>query len=125
MTRYAIIKKRVNTLKVILRLKRRSFLLFMPIYYQQDEMLKKLTAKSNGGEILKRLSDARVAVYGNGRASGELAYLKGQNTDAVSVNTHLPDAWDTFAGARGVTGTNTYQETHRKKQAFFRTQSYP
>lgn len=97
----------------------------MPIFYSIDEQIKKLTAKSNGGETLKRLSDARTTVYGNGRASDELTYLKGQNTDAVSVNTHLPDAWDRFAGARGVTGTNTYQETHRKKQAFFRTQSYP
>lgn len=86
-------------------------------------MLKKLSAKSNGGETLKRLSDARVTVYSGGRNFDELTYLKGQNADASGVNTHLPDAWDTFAGAQGV--TTNYQETHRKKQIFFRTQNYP
>lgn len=97
----------------------------MPIFYAMDEQIKKLTAKSNGGETLKRLSDARTTVYGGGRDSNELTYLRNQNTDAITVNTHKPDAWDTFGGAQGVTGTNTYQETHRKKQAFFRTQNYP
>lgn len=97
----------------------------MAIFYSTDEAIKKLTAKNNAGPDLKRISDCRVAVYGGGRASDELVYLRAQNADASGVNTHQPDAWDTFAGVRGVTGTNSYQETHRKKSLFFRTQAYP
>lgn len=87
-----------------------------------DEMLKKLSAKQNGGETLKRLSDARTAVYGGGRDSNELTYLRAQNTDAATVNTHLPDAWNTFAGAQGVTDET---RPDQKKRVFFRTQNYP
>lgn len=96
----------------------------MPIFYQMDEMLKKLSAKSNGGETLKRLSDARVTVYGGGRDSDELIYLRSQNADAEGVNTNLPDAWDTFAGAQGVTDAGDVRPS-QKKRIFFRTQNYP
>ena len=117
-----IIRKRLNFKKEIARQKRRVFLLFMPAFRQMDEMLKKLSAKSNGGETLKRLSDARTTVYGGGRDSHELIYLRGQNTDAAGVNTHLPDAWDTFAGAQGATDST---RPTQKKRIFFATQSYP
>ena len=85
-------------------------------------ILNKLSAKSNGGETLKRLSDARTTVYGSGRDSHELTYLKAQNTDAAGVNLHLEDAWDTFAGARGVTSVTRPTE---KKRLFFIEQNYP
>ena len=96
----------------------------MPIFYRMDEMLKKLSAKNNAGGNLKRLSDARTAVYGGGRDSQELTYLRAQNTDSATVNTHLPDAWDTFAGAQGVTGAGDRRPS-QKKRIFFRTQNYP
>ena len=96
----------------------------MPDFRQMDEMIKKLTAKNNAGPALKRLSDCRTAVYGGGRDSNELTYLRNQNTDAATVNTNLPDAWDTFAGARGVTGAGDTRPS-QKKRVFFVSQIYP
>lgn len=86
------------------------------------DALNKLSAKINGGETLKRLSDARAAVYGGGRDSHELTYLRGQNGDAAGVNTHRADAWDTFSGAQGVTDVTRPTE---KERIFFQEQNYP
>ena len=94
----------------------------MPITYQLEEAIKKLTAKNNAGPALKRLSDCRVAVYAGGRTSNETTYLKGQNADAAGVNAHWTDAWDTFAGARGVTGET---RPDQKRRLFFVSQNYP
>ena len=94
----------------------------MALFYQLDEAIKKMTASNNAGPDLKRLSDCRVAIYGNGRSSAELTYLRGQNADGASVNTHRIDAWDTFAGAQGVTDET---RPDQKIRLFFRTQDYP
>lgn len=86
-----------------------------------DEMIKKLTAKNGAGPTLRRLSDTRTAVYGSGRTSAELTYLRGQNTDAATVNTHWADAWEGFAGLRSATSARGTQ----KRREFFRNQTYP
>lgn len=78
--------------------------------------------KSNAAPTPHRLSDLRVAVYGGGRFSNELAYLKGQNGDASGINNTWADAWDRFAGAQGVTSVTRPTE---KRRLFMREGNYP
>ena len=94
----------------------------MPRWYLIDEQIKTLTQSTGVTNTLQRVSDQRVAKYGNARTSAELTYLRSQNTDSAGVNTHWADAWDTFAGAQGVTTVNRPTE---KRNVFFRTKNYP
>lgn len=95
----------------------------MPAFYQIDEEIKTLSQKTGQTATPQRLADLRVAMYG-GRGSrfDELVYLRNQNTDAESVNTHLSGAWIKFAGDQGVETNNRATQARR---VFFRTKDLP
>ena len=93
----------------------------MAIYYQKQNEVETLSVKT--GVLTYRLSEQRQILYG-GRGSkyDELVYLRGQNTDAQTVNQKDSDAWTKFGKANG---SPSGSRADQIKRDFFKFGTYP
>lgn len=80
----------------------------MANFYKRQGEVETLSVKT--GLSTYRLSEQRRDLYGGrGCRYDELVYLRGQNTDALTVNTKHSDAWTKFCPANGAAGTRSDQ----------------